>query len=144
MKSLRVCLLLALAGLGMVGCSSVETGQRHNNANLDALKSAYIISPPYANSTICRHIGESLNQRGVRVRVGTAEAKPTDIDLLIDYTDHWQWDLVMYLHSLDIRFTNPTNGQLLASGAFRQSLFHAYPNLEKTVYEVVDSIYQAK
>ncbi len=140
-------ILILLCGSALVaftGCSTLEPGQRHSQVRLEDLKKAYLVIRPYANLTVSRHIGETLNQRGVSVRIGTGDPKPTDVDFVVTYTDKWDWDMAMYLKSLNVQFLDATNGQPIASGSFHQGFFHGYPDLEKTVHAVIESIYIAK
>jgi hypothetical protein len=52
--------------------------------------------------------------------------------------------LTMYLSSLDIQFLDNRTGQLIANGAFKNSLLHTYPDLGDTTRQVIDSMYNAK
>ena len=128
----------------LAGCSTLEPGKRHSNINLQELKRGYIVTPPNYNLTVSRYIGEALIPRGVSIRAGAGETLPPDLDFLITYEDKWTWDLKMYLESLEIKFLNPTNREVLASGSYHQGVFHGYPDLQQTVEDVIQSIYSAK
>jgi hypothetical protein len=87
----------------------------------------------------------SLARRGVKVSIGPLRDKPQDVACYVVYTDHWNWDLAMYLDSLDVQFFDNSTGQMIASGSFRNSqVMESFPNPRKKTFEVVDSIYNSK
>lgn len=51
----------------------------------------------------------------------------------VTYTDAWAWDLVMYLRSMDIRFYKAPVGGLIASGHWKNSILHQFPNADGVV-----------
>lgn len=128
----------------LTGCGTLESGKRYRQVRLEDLKTAYLVTPANANLTVSRHIGETLQRRGVMVRVGPTDPNPTNVDFVVTYTDRWNWDLKMYLESLQINFLDATNQEPIASGSYHQGVFHGYPDLEKTVQAVIESIYSAK
>jgi hypothetical protein len=126
------------------GCSTVEKGKRYDNTSLDSLKTAYVVLVPDADRTVGMHIQEALAERGIEVTAGNAQDKPKDVGFYVTYMDHRQWDMGMYLDSLDIQFMDGTTGRLLASGSFRNSLLHSFPNTRLKTFQVIDSMYKAK
>ena len=134
-------LLLALV---ISGCSTVEPGKRYGNAPLDSMKTAFVVLRPEYDAKIGANIQEALVQHGVAAKAGPLQEKPKDVAFFVEYEDHWRWDLAMYLFSLDIRFHDSTSGQIFASGAFRQGVFHDFPIARQKTFEVVESIYRAR
>lgn len=135
---------LPLLALLSFGCSTVEKGKRYNNADLDSLKTAFLVMESKANWDIGMNIREALAERGVQVTIGNLHDKPKDVAFYVNYTDVRKWDMTMYLHSLDIQFLDGATDELLASGSFRNSLFHTYPNEREKTFAVIQSMYEAK
>jgi len=136
--------VLFLTGVLLAGCSSVEPGRRLGGPPLESLKTAYIVIRPDYAAKIGWNIQEALIAHGVTSTTGSLQAKPADVDFYVEYEDHWLWDLTMYLASLNIRFIENSSGHLIGSGAFRNGLFHTFPNEKAKTIEVVESIYKAK
>jgi hypothetical protein len=128
----------------LAGCASVQPGQKYGSTPVASLKSAYVVIPDEADRDVAIYIQSDLAQRGLLVTVGPLSSKPSDADFYVTYSDHWTWDVSMYLQSLDIQFVDNRSGQLIASGGYRQGFFHGYPDVRETTQQVVNSIYAAK
>jgi len=126
------------------GCSSVEPAKHMGNIPVESLKSAYVVLAPGADTTIAEFIQVGLAHHDLTVSVGALRNKPKDVAFYVNYQDHWKWDLTMYLDSLDVQFIDNSNDQVIASGSFRQGLFHNFPDPRTTTFEVIDSIYNTK
>jgi len=135
------CLLFILV---VTGCSTVEPGKHYGNTPVASMKTAFVVIGSDHDQSIGVSIHEALTQHGVTASMGTLTEKPKDVAFYVEYEDHWQWDMAMYLSSLDIRFIDSQTGQVMGSGAFRQGVIHDYPNPREKTLEVVDSIYNAK
>lgn len=135
--------LVSLLVFMLCGCSTVNPGMRFGDAQLATMKSAYVVRHPKSTRDIDGYIQEALAERGVRVSSGLIESKPKDVDFYVEYVDRWQWDLTMYLLSLDIRFKSNADGALIASGSFEQGTFHGFPDPKKTTKQVIERIYGA-
>lgn len=138
-----------LSGLSAVivvfisGCSTVEPAVHYGKTPLSNYKSAYVAFA--TDTTIGEYIEADLARRGVKVSIGPLRDKPQDVACYVVYTDHWNWDLAMYLDSLDVQFFDNSTGQMIASGSFRNSqIMESFPNPRKKTFEVVDSIYNSK
>jgi hypothetical protein len=136
-----VCLLFAVI---VTGCSTVEPGKHFGNTSLASMKTAFVVIGSDYNQAIGVNIHEALAQHGVTASMGTTAEKPKDVAFYVEYEDHWQWDMAMYLSSLDIRFIDNQTGQVVGSGAFREGAFHDFPDVKKKTFEVIESIYNAK
>jgi len=87
------------------------------------------------------HLESAFAGRGLKVSSGPMASKKKDADLYVEYVDRWNWDITMYMTSLDVTVRDNRNGQFVASGNFHQSLAHSYPNTAQKSREVVDAIY---
>jgi hypothetical protein len=60
----------------------------------------------------------------------------------VTYTDSWFWDIVMYLRSMDIRFYKAPSGGLIASGHWKNSVLHQFPNADGVVQDLMDEMFK--
>jgi hypothetical protein len=125
------------------GCSTVEPANHYGNKPLESFKSAYVVFAK--NTTIGGYIAADLARRNIKVSLGALKDKPKEVAFYVIYTDHWNWDVAVYLDSLDVQFIDNSNGQIIASGSFKNSkLLESWPDPRKKTFEVIDSIYNAK
>jgi hypothetical protein len=126
------------------GCSSIQS-KHYGNIPLESLKSAYVVLAPKGNPTIAGYINVALAQRNIKTRIGPIAEKPADAAFYVVYTDHWNWDVAVYLDSLDIQFIDNSNGQIIASGSFKNNkIVESWPSPRAKTLEVIDSIYNSK
>jgi hypothetical protein len=134
---------LFLLGLFNSGCSTVEPAQHFGNVPLESYKSAYVVFSK--DTTIGGYIAADLAQRGIKASVGTLQDEPKDVGFYVTYVDHWNWDVAVYLDSLEVQFIDNSNGQIVASGFFRNSkVLESWPNPRTKTFEVIDSMFGAK
>ena len=143
MKQKAFSLICGLLSLFTVGCSTMEPGKHYGNTSLTSLKSAYVVLPDN-DRQVGLHIMEALMARDVKVKAGRLDEKPSEVAFYVIYTDRWIWDLAFYLDSLEIKFMDGGNGQLIGRGAFKESWFHGYPDSKAKTFEIIQSIYDAK
>ena len=138
--------LLVLVALCFAGCSSVVESKHYSRrVPLESMKSAYIVHDPGSTYGCANAAEEALTKRGLTVTSGLIKDKPADADFYVEVVDRWQWDVAMFLASLNIRFLDNHTGDLIAEGIFRQStFFHTFPDQRLKAFEVVDSIYNTK
>jgi hypothetical protein len=137
--------LLMLAALIFVSsCSSTGPVMVSKDHDLATLRTAYVVSSGknlYSGTSIAEYIKEALVEHGVTALSGTLENKPMDVDFYVTYVDRWQWDLAMYLSSLEINFFDNKSGQLIAKGHYAGGVFHTYPKPVEKTKEIISSIY---
>lgn len=135
--------LVALLALCFSGCSSVVDAKYYSSrVRLDSMKSAYVVHDPGSTYGCANAAEEALKGRGLTVTSGYMQDKPADTDFYVEVIDRWQWDLAMFLASLDIRFVDNATGDLIALGTFRQStFFHTFPDQKQKTFDVIASIY---
>jgi hypothetical protein len=126
----------------LTGCSTIPPAQHYGDTKLDSLKSAYVVVAPKGNPSIAGYIVTALAHRGLKVNSGALQDKPADVDFYVTYTEHWNWDVAVYLDTLDVEFMSNATGQMIASGSFRNSkIAETWPNPRDKTIEVVDSIF---
>lgn len=135
--------LLVLLALCFSGCSSVvESRYYSSHVRLDSMKRAYVVHDPGSTYGCANAAEEAFKARGLTVTSGYVQDKPADTDFYVEVVDRWQWDVAMYLASLDIRLVDNATGDLIANGTFRQStFFHTFPDQREKTLEVIASIY---
>jgi len=134
--------LLAALTFCLSGCSSVVESRYFKNVRLDSLKKAYVVHDPGSTLGCANAAEEALAAHSVTVTSGNIQAKPKDADFYVEVVDRWQWDVAMFLASLEIRFRENATGNIIATGSFRQgTFFHTFPDQRKKTFEVIDAIY---
>lgn len=134
--STAICFLLA-------GCGGAQTVTRTNAPLPEQIKSA-AFSPQAGNSPeVDLYISDALAEQSVVTNppVAAGVRRSPDSDTVITYTDVWRWDLAMYLQSISINLYDAKSGQLLVSGRWRDSLFHAYNRGESVSKELVTEMF---
>lgn len=122
------------------GCSTIGPAKHYGSTDLDSYKSAYVVFAK--NTTIGGYIAADLARRNIKVALGPLKDKPNDVMMYVTYTDHWNWDVVMYLDSLEVQFIDNSNHQQIATGTFKNSkVFESLPDPRKKTFEVVDSMF---
>ncbi len=92
----------------------------------------------------CRIYRSGFGGAQYQCQHGDAREKPKEVGFYVIYTDHWNWDLAVYLDSLDVQFIDNSNGQIIASGSFKNSkIFESWPNPRTKTFEVIDSMFGA-
>jgi hypothetical protein len=137
---------LVLLALCFSGCSSVVESKHYSKyAQLESMKRAYVVHDPSSTLGCANAAEEALAARGLKVTSGYIKDKPADTDFYVEVVDRWQWDVAMFLASLDIRFVDNATGDLIAEGIFRQStFFHTFPDQKQKTFEVISSIYNSQ
>ena len=139
---MRVWILTAL--MLLAGCSTISPAVVSKGYDLAALKTAYVVSSGkniYGGRSFATYIQPALAEHGVTATFGSLENKPKEVDFYVTYVDRWQWDLAMYLSSLEITFFDNKTDRVIASGSFKNGIFHTYPSPSEKVKEVISSIY---
>lgn len=61
---------------------------------------------------------------------------------MVRYGDEWKWDLVMYLWSMDVSFTDAKTGVVKGTAHYKNRFWHTFPNPEnvtRRMFEAIDS-----
>jgi len=109
------------------------------------MKSAYVVVASGGNPNIGGYIEAALARHNLKVDIGAIGNMPKDVSFYVTYEDGWNWDVTVYLSSLNVRFIDNMTGQLIASGAFKNNpVFETFPNPRTKTFEIIDGIYNAK
>jgi hypothetical protein len=134
--------LTGLFLLLLTGCSTVTPAKHYGDTKLDSLKSAYVVIAASGNPNIAGYIVTALARHNLKTSRGPLKDKPADVAFYVNYREHWNWDVVVYLDTLDVEFMDNATGKMIASGSFRNSKFmESWPNPRDKSIEVVDSMF---
>lgn len=132
-------IVIACAAL-LFGCATSRNVTASRDAPpLKSFKSAYVVNNG-GKSNIGETIQDKLMLYGFVVKSGPDVVTLDNTDLIVRYTDRWQWDLVMYLRSLDVRVYEGATGSLLVTGSWKNSPLHGFHSVEAVVSEVLNDI----
>jgi len=76
----------------------------------------------------------------VTARLPAGVIKTDKADAVVSYLDVWRWDMAMYLDSISIDLYNASTGELLVTGRWRDSFFHAFHRGESISKELIDQM----
>jgi len=134
--------LLVLSLVVMTGCA---TRQEVLLAKAQPTKTVATVArvPDEGNSsTMDLHLEQALVAEGLQVRgaLPAGTRKSGEVDAIVSYVDVWRWDLVMYLHSLNVKIFDAASGDLLVTGQWRDSAFHGFRDAKLVTQQLVSEL----
>lgn len=130
-------ILGVFAAIEITGCAT-SSGVIVNPANQKIhYSSVYLVTHGGSSADMDANIQKEFLRRGFSVTSG-AEVGTEDAQLIARYADDWKWDIAMYLRSLDLMVFDGHSKVLLATGSWKNSVFHGFYSSEKVVTDVVD------
>ena len=66
--------------------------------------------------------------------------RSADVDIVVDYTDQWRWDVAMYLRWVAINVYDAETGSLLVNARWDNSAFHGFQDYRTVVKGLVDEM----
>ena len=121
-----------------LGCVQQVDGRVQSGKSLASIREFHIVRAEQTDATDA--IQKDLVRRGFTVTMGPESATPATASCKILTTDHWTWDMTMYLLELKVEMVDPKTGELLASGrSYRTSLARKSP--DQMAREVFDKIF---
>lgn len=128
---------LTLAALS--GCSTTQSVSGGPQSGKSPMTTACFTAHGGRSADMDAAIQRNLENHGVSVAIAPACDKS---DMNVSYTDSWFWDIVMYLRSMDIRFYKAPSGGLIASGHWKNSVLHQFPNADGVVQDLMDEMFR--
>lgn len=133
---------LVISLLFASGCASNINSDVAPGADLNAIKTAFVLKLPADNRGIDKLIGTELSQMGIQAAFGE-EVPDSEYDAIITYQDKWMWDITMYMLELQIQIKDPKTQFIIASGSsYRTSMVRKSP--EEMIKEVLTEIFKKK
>jgi len=130
--------LLILCLIAIAGCASV-TAYHLPDRDSKNLGSIYVVHFSPDKRHLERIIADQLISMGYRVTCGEEKDTPAEVNTLVNYIDHWQWDMSNYLIELKIEFRTKQDKAWIASGVSnRTSLARRSP--EVMIEEILNKI----
>ncbi|MFM0069565.1 hypothetical protein PQQ86_00135 [Paraburkholderia sediminicola] len=139
MRTLFSAAAAASALVILSGCSTTQSVTAGPQAKGPAMTTACLTAHGGKSADMDAAIQRNLENHGVSVSVAPACDK---VDMNVTYTDSWFWDIVMYLRSMDIRFYKAPSGGLIASGHWKNSVLHQFPNADGVVQDLMDDMFR--
>jgi hypothetical protein len=134
-----ISLFAAVAALVILpGCSTTQQVTAGPQVKSSPMTTACFTAHGGRSADMDAAVQRNLENHGVSVALAPACDKA---DMNVTYTDSWFWDIVMYLRSVDIRFYKAPSGGLIASGHWKNSVLHQFPNADGVVQDLMDEMF---
>jgi hypothetical protein len=130
--------LIAVLGLALTGCATSSGVISNPNAQKVDYHSAYIVTHGGNGADMDANLQKEFLRHGFGVIAGADDGTHGNAQLIVRYADDWKWDIVMYLRSLDVMVYDAKSGTLIATGSWKNSVFHGFYDSQKIVGQVVD------
>ena len=131
---------LAAAAVLASSCAETRSASVSQPAAIKSARSAYVVKHQESSREIETYLKDALAKKGVRAQAGPMSGKPAGTDLQVTFVDRWQWDMAMYLRTLDVSVVDKS-GREVATGTYRNSALHGFPDARKTSEELINLIY---
>jgi len=126
-------LLVLILGLTFVfgGCSVKRLNAiAVEGATLNKSGKFYVVRFDPDKRNLNQIIADQMTSMGYNAVAGEKSDMPDDIDTVVTYIDHWQWDITNYMIEIDIQFRDAKDNALIVSGeSYRTSLDRAAPSV---------------
>lgn len=112
-----------LLALMISGCSTKLSSDIVPGAALNAKGKFYVVhfEPDKRNLNVT--IADQLKLMGYDAVAGENNSMPGDVQTIVTYVDHWQWDITNYMIEINIQFRDANDNSLIMSGrSYRTSL----------------------
>ena len=138
-KSILVTHLLVIAS----GCASVSIPVVPDIRLGKEITTFYVVKREGDKHGINKMVSNELTKLGYQAESGPGSTKPQNVGAWVTYKDDWMWDITVYLLSLEIKFMDPANGELLGVGrSYRPSLQRKKP--EFMVSEILERMFKTE
>lgn len=135
-----ISLSLAALAIGLLG--GCATSHSVTVANLSAHmnpKSAALVTRENSSEKTDTFLIDELKANGLEIKptLPAETRQAANVDVIVAYNDHWYWDIVMYLKSIDLQMFDAKSGNLLVEGHWQNSAMHSFPNPADVMHELV-------
>jgi hypothetical protein len=138
-RELRCVATVLVLSFMVVGCATSRDITAHS-APPGTYRSAYVVAHGDRSSDVDASIQRELFRRGLSVSSGPEGKQPEAVDLIVKYADSWNWDVTMYLKSLDIQMFDAHSKTLVATATWKNSVMHGFHGLDGVVAELVSGM----
>jgi hypothetical protein len=131
---------LIFLGFFMSGCSSKLSSATIPGASLEEKGKFYVVRFVPDKRNMHMLIADRLTMMGFNAVAGEKSDIPYNINTIVTYIDHWQWDMTMYMIDINIQFRDAKDGSLIMNGkSYRTSLVRKNPDemIKETLEEML-------
>jgi hypothetical protein len=114
-----IALSLALSNCVHQNVRQVSPG--FSESRIAASKTIYVRKHGEDDNKLGEEIAAQLQEMGYKASVGTSQSPIGKADATLTYTDHWMWDITMYMISLDMQLREPGSDMIIASAKTTRS-----------------------
>lgn len=139
---MRPLVLAVVIALSISGCGGSYTVNRMNG-NVPVSIKTVAITPSDGNSPeVTGYVSDAITSNGISVMPALPPnvIKSDKVDMVVSYIDVWRWDLATYMQSISINFYNASTGELMVTGRWRDSFFHAWHRGESVSRQLIDEM----
>jgi hypothetical protein len=139
MKIQLVIIMLVTILSGCATSQKVTLGQMGQHKKLST---AALVTEEGNSKDMDSELRQQLLSYGIESKqplpTGTRQSK--DIDVIVEYSDVWRWDIVMYLKSLTINLFDAQTGNLIVTGNWENSALHKFRNSREVIKDLLDDM----
>ena len=140
---LRLSLVLAVFLLALLtGCATSQSVQLGQFGGSKQLSTIALVTSDGNSADMDGAIKSAFLAQGISSKqaLPAGTRKSSEVDVIVDYTDQWRWDLAMYLRWVAINMYDAETGNLLANARWDNSAFHGFQDYKVVVKSLVDGM----
>jgi hypothetical protein len=122
----------------LTGCATSSGVVVNPAAKRATYQTAFVVTHGDRSSDMDALLQREMLRHGLGTSAGPEGSAPPDAQLIVRYADDWRWDIKMYLRSFDVMIFDANTKTLLATGNWKNSLFHGFYEEDGVVAKVVD------
>jgi hypothetical protein len=127
-------LFLTLGVLWLAGCASFDT-YVEPSADVSGLQRFWVERNLADNRAVGLKIVRALEAQGKEAELGPLTMMPREVEAVLSFRDHWNWDFRDKMTGLDITVRHPRTRRLLARARFDGPLA-----IHLNEFEVIDRV----
>ena len=124
------------------GCATSQNVSLGQMTGVKQLSTVALVSSDGNSADMDTAIKSAFMSQGMAPKqaMPAGTRKSSEVDVIVDYTDQWRWDLVMYLRWVTINMYDAESGNLLANARWDNSAFHGFQDYKVVVKGLVDDM----
>lgn len=139
---MKIKILFALLVTILSGCATSQNVTLGQIGDHKKLSTAALVQNKGNSNDMDSEIKEQLLSYGISSKLalpaGTRQSK--DVDVIVEYSDVWRWDIVTYLKSLTINLFDGQTGNLIVTGRWENSALHSFQSSKGVIKSLLDDM----